>query len=562
MARFAETSGRQINFNYPQAWRFRDWVIAALNADLPYDEFVRQQIAGDLLPAENDEQRAAQLIATGFLAIGPKPHSERDALQFQMDLVDEQIDVTTQAFLGLTVACARCHDHKFDPIPQRDYYALAGVFRSTETCYGTIRIIQSLNPTPLHELPAGCNAPSALPVLSPDELATIKQKLHDVKTRYDERTKAGLSTTGVDFNAIGTLTAKVADYQDDGTPKLKAMGVRELSTPADSPLFDRGEIDKPLASVPRGFVQVVSKSPSPINSHSSGRRELADWIASRDNPLTARVIVNRVWTHLFGRGLVPTPDNFGAAGMSPDNAALLDHLAITFMDNGWSIKRLIRRIVLSRAYQLSSRFDAANFERDPDNARVWRMTPQRLDAEVIRDSLLEIAGRLDKSPPVGSPVALAGEDNSNALLRKLAVLDSGHLQRAVYLPVIRDSVVESLALFDFADPSLVVSQRTKTTVPAQSLYLLNSPFVQTHVEAAATRLLSEADDDAARLTRAYQWFFGRVPTDGERQASERFLCDYAAAIKAERLTAEKRTRAVWTALCQALAASGDFLYRH
>ncbi|MBL8830056.1 MAG: DUF1549 domain-containing protein, partial [Planctomycetaceae bacterium] len=187
VARFAETSGRQINFNYPQAWRYRDWVIAALNADLPYDEFVRQQLAGDLLPATNDEQRAQQLIATGFLAIGPKPHSERDPLQFEMDLVDEQIDVTTQAFLGLTVACARCHDHKFDPVPQRDYYALAGVFRSTETCYGTIRIIQSLNPTPLHELPANCAAPSALPQLSSDELGTIKQKLHDVKTRYDER---------------------------------------------------------------------------------------------------------------------------------------------------------------------------------------------------------------------------------------------------------------------------------------------------------------------------------------------------------------------------------------
>ncbi len=161
VARFAETSGRQINFNYPQAWRYRDWVIAALNADLPYDEFVRQQLAGDLLPAENDEQRARQLIATGFLAIGPKPHAERDPLQFEMDLVDEQIDVTTQAFLGLTVACARCHDHKFDPVPQRDYYALAGVFRSTETYYGTIRIIQSLNPTPLHELPANGAAPSA-----------------------------------------------------------------------------------------------------------------------------------------------------------------------------------------------------------------------------------------------------------------------------------------------------------------------------------------------------------------------------------------------------------------
>ncbi len=248
--------------------------------------------------------------------------------------------------------------------------------------------------------------------------------------------------------------------------------------------------------------------------------------------------------------------------MTPDNAALLDHLAITFMDDGWSIKRLIRRIVLSRAYQLSSRFDAANFERDPDNARVWRMSPQRLDAEVIRDSLLEIAGRLAATPPIGSPVALAGEDNSNALLRKLATLDTGHVHRAVYLPVIRDSVVESLALFDFADPSLVVSQRTTTTVPAQSLFLLNSPWVQTQVEAAAERVMSSAENDAARVTWAYACFFGRAPSATEHQASVRFLSDYAAAIKGERLTAEKRGHALWTAFCQALVASGDFLYRH
>ncbi|MBL8829292.1 MAG: DUF1553 domain-containing protein, partial [Planctomycetaceae bacterium] len=351
-------------------------------------------------------------------------------------------------------------------------------------------------------------------------------------------------------------------YTSEGVPQLKAMGVRERSAPVDSPLFDRGEIAKPLAAVPRGFVQVVSRTPPSIAPPSSGRRELADWIASRDNPLTARVIVNRVWTHLFGRGLVPTPDNFGAAGITPDNAALLDHLAITFMNDGWSIKRLIRRIMLSRAYQLGSRFDAANFERDPDNARVWRMSPQRLDAEVIRDSLLEIAGRLIATPPVGSPVALAGEDNSNALLRKLATLDTGHVHRAVYLPVIRDSVVESLALFDFADPSLVVSQRTTTTVPAQSLYLLNSPWVQMQVEAAAERVLKSADQDSARVAWAYWCFFGRAPSDAEQQASARFLKDYAAAIKSERLTPDKRSRAVWAAFCQALVASGDFLYRH
>ncbi len=561
VARFAETSGRQINFNYPQAWRYRDWVIAAFNADKPYDQFVREQIAGDLLPAADARTKAEQQIATGFLALGPKPHSEREPLQFQMDLADEQIDVTSQAFLGLTVACARCHDHKFDPIPQRDYYALAGIFRSSETCYGTIRIIQSLNPSPLVDLPGDQGMPSALVALKPDEQATMKEQLTKLQGRFDEAAKGGKATTGAEFNNLGTLTARLDGYYEDGRPKLRAMGVRERSATIDCPLFGRGEIDKPGENVPRGVLQVMTRGELGIPKEASGRLELANWLASRDNPLAARVIVNRVWTHLFGRGLVPTPDNFGAAGMPPDHPQLLDHLAVTFMDNGWSVKRLIRRIVTSHAYRLSTRHDATNFEADPDNTLVWRMSPARLDAEALRDAILDASAELDRTPPVGSPVALAGEDGSNKLLRQLAQLDARDFHRAVYLPVIRDNVLESLALFDFADPSLIVSQRASTTVPVQSLYLLNSPFVIARAEAAAARLLEESSDDASRMHRAYLRFLGRPATDAERQTSATFLKKYASLPNDKARGKPKPELAAWTAFCQVLVCSADFLYR-
>jgi len=245
------------------------------------------------------------------------------------------------------------------------------------------------------------------------------------------------------------------------------MGVRDKATPTDSPLYIRGEVEKPGAVVPRGFVQVVHRSPTPTLTKGSGRLELAEWIASKDNPLTARVYVNRVWSHLLGRGLVATPDNFGASGEKPSQPELLDYLGASFVENGWSTKKLIRRLVLSRAYQLASTTDAKNFEADPDNTLVWRMAPRRLDAEAIRDAMLFTAGKLNLTPPVGSMVATYGEGYAAG-----AVLDSPPDQRdfhrSVYLPILRGAPLESLILFDGVDGSVGVGQRNETTIPAQS----------------------------------------------------------------------------------------------
>jgi len=559
LARFAESSGNA-NMMYPQAWRYRDWVIAALNDDMPFDQFVKQQIAGDLLPARNERERALHLIATGFLAVGSKIHNMQNRGQFVLDLADEQIDVASQAFLGLTIACARCHDHKFDPISQRDYYALSGIFQSTQTCYGTLPgLVQNVNPSPLMELPAKAGEPSAVPKLPPDRRAALEAQVADLVKARHALTGDDVGTPKVfqTLTRLAIMRFRLASYKPDGTPRTYAMGARERFEPLNSPLYIRGELDQPGEQVPRGFVQVLSPKTSPAIATGSGRRELAEQLAARDNPLTARVMVNRIWLHLFGRGLVPTPDNFGAAGRPPSHPELLDALAVLFMDENWSVKKLIRRIVLSRAYQLGSTHDTHHFEVDPDNTLIWRMSPRRLEAEALRDAVLAISGRLDLKPPVGSAVARAGEGPAGPF--RGFNDDSLDMHRAVYLAVVRDQLPESLTLFDFADPSLVSGERSTTSGPPQALYLMNSPFVIRQAEAAASRLRGAKGDDDARVQAAYLRFLARPPTETEIKRARDFLTSFVTGDAAKKYGGD-RTGAAWTAFCQALYASAEFRY--
>jgi hypothetical protein len=574
VARYAESSGKEVNFNYPHAWRYRDYVIDAFNKDLPYDQFIREQVAGDLLPAETEKERVRQQIATGFLAIGPKSHNERNRRQFEMDLADEQIDVTTQAFLGLTAACARCHDHKFDPIPQKDYYALAGIFRSTQTCYGTIRILQSNHPSPLLELPR-----DAVPTFFGDTLTKqgrerLEGQIDDLREQLDQmrrdnpRQRFSIQALLL-RNRMTMIRSRLDSYNSDGSPKQFAMGVRERWRSFNSPLYTRGEIDKPGEIVPRGVLQVVGPAKR-MSRRGSGRLELAEWLASKDNPLAARVMVNRVWLHLFGRGIVPTPDNFGAAGRPPENPALLDQLAVSFMEDGWSVKKLIRKIVLSHAYQLGSYHDEKNYAADPDNALVWRMSKRRLDAEALRDAMISVSGQFDTTPTVGSSVARAGEGRAfgpgagfgpGRRFGRFGGFGAGPSLsvRSVYLPVIREQMPESLTLFDAADPSLIVAERSTTTTPAQALYLMNNPFVIQQAEAAADRLLAAEGSDRDRVRTAYLRFFARTPGEKEIDAALDYL------EKASRTTGrtgpgDRTRRAAWASFCQALFASAEFLY--
>jgi hypothetical protein len=555
VARYAESSGRSVNFAYPHAWRYRDYVVAAFNQDKPYDQFIREQLAGDLLPAKDDSEKAESLIATGFLAIGPKTHDERKRQQFLMDVADEQIDVTFQAFQGLTVACARCHDHKFDPIPQKDYYALAGIFSSTETCYGSIRVFQNIHPSALVNLPKESKVSIPLEPLSAERRSAIDKQIADTRQQMSKVTgQNGFIRRILLGSRATTLQSQLALYESDGTPKPLAMGVREGRRISDSRLYVRGELSQPGETVPRGFPQVLTTK-QPTITAGSGRRELADWIASKDNPLTPRVMANRVWLHLIGRGLVPTPDNFGASGLPVSHPALLDHIALSFVENGWSVKQLIRTIVLSRAYQLSAQFDNKNFEADPDNTLVWRLPTRRLEAEALRDTMLALAGRLDLTPPKGSSVQGGGEGNVSFRFRGAGpggdpVATDTH--RTIYLSIVRDGVPELLTLFDFPDPSLIIGERATTTVPAQALYLMNNPFVIRQAEGLADRLLATGKGDTGCVRRAYVLCYSRPPSEQEIQHAQRFLADYGS---------KQSPRSTWTALCQALFASAEFSQR-
>ncbi len=564
VARYAESSGKENNIVYPHAWRYRDYVIRSFDFDKPYDQFLMEQIAGDLMPAKDDTDRAWKLIATGYLAIGPKSHNTRDARQFQMDLVDEQIDALGQGMLGLTVACARCHDHKFDPIPQADYYAMAGIFLSTETRFGTPRFIQNNQATPLIPLPEQAKIPAGQPL--PERLmtfmerqleegkATRDQVLAEARTNRDRGVAANpqFIRSGVQI----AISEKVLErYDDNGNPKLLAMGVQDRMYGRDAQLLARGELDKPLEVVPRGFVQVVSKpSQQKVSSRGSGRLELARWIASPENPLTSRVMVNRVWLQLFGRGIVTTPDNFGIMGQAPSNQALLDHLAISFVENGWSVKKLIREILLSHTYQMASDYDAANYAADPDNIWHWRMSKRRLDAEAIRDSMLLISGTIDMRAMNGSLVAQS-EGPVQTLLR-LNVLQADQPLRSVYLPIVRDQVPESLAVFDFAEPSLVTGDRDVTTVAPQALYLMNDAFVQRVADAMAARLMASGKRGTELAHAAFELAFGRQATPRELAATQK-LFESLQSTESNRV---QSTRTAMAVFCQGLLGSAEFRY--
>jgi hypothetical protein len=552
VARYAESSGKETDFAYPHAWRYRDYVIASFNEDKPFDRFIREQIAGDLLEAADEKERAGLLIATGFLAIGPKSHIEKNPLQFEMDVVDEQIDTVSQAFLGMTMACARCHDHKYDPVSQRDYYALAGIFRSTDAKYGTIEMVQNNNAGTLVPLPDDAGQPDALKPLTPRERSRLEGSIAEKSARLAELTKQRMFASSEFVQTrlrLATDKAHLAAYDDDGTPKQFVTCVLEREAPRDSALLLRGEVQKPGDLVPRGLPTLADGGGN-IES-GSGRKELAEWIASPENPLTARVIVNRVWLHLFGQGLVATPDNFGLSGQVPTHPALLDHLAAHFVKEGWSVKKLIRELMTSRVYALGTTHDAKNFEADPDNTLLWRMTPRRLDAESIRDAMLLTAGKLDLTPPTGSAVAMYGEGYVTGVQTKVrGALDQVSMNRSVYLPVMRNAPLESLALFDMAAGSTVTGQRPQTTVPAQSLYLLNSSYVMKMAEFAAQRLLTERPkSEPHRVKLAYERIFNRTPTDSEVEAALKFVKSNPDATQG------------WAALCQSLWASHEFLAR-
>ncbi|MCB9907611.1 MAG: DUF1549 domain-containing protein [Planctomycetes bacterium] len=536
VARYAESSGKEQNVVYPHAWRYRDWVLAAFRADMPYDRFLKLQLAGDLVPVSDETEHAWNQIATGYLAIGSKGHANRDRTRFQLDMVDEQIDAMSQGMLGLTVSCARCHDHKFDPIPTKDYYALAGIFLSTDTHFGTLRGPGNNQPSDLLALPQAADLPNG-----PDMGPEVRRLLERGRERLDKASQETMEMEAKGDKADAAQTAfqkrtqadqerlladLLARFDDRGRalPKNRlAMGVSE-GEPRDIAVLERGELDRPGEVVPRNMPQVLRSPDAPPIRAGSGRLELATWIASADNPLTARVWANRVWLHLFGSGIVPTPDNFGAAGLPPTHPELLDWLATELVAQGWSTKALIREITLSHAYRLSSRSDRAAEAIDPDVRTLWRMPKRRLESEALRDAMLAVAGTLSDAAPVGSAAGtfegvLRNEQVAQIMLREQPV-------RSVYLPAPRGFVMDTLAAFDAPDSEFVTGDRDETTVATQALFLMNDSEVLRLADAFAGRLLDIPGSDDDKIRAGFELALGRQPTNGERHAVSAFLRDY------------------------------------
>jgi hypothetical protein len=506
-----QTHGSSSDFELLEAWRYRNWVVSAFNRDLPFDRFIVRQIAGDLvrepLDGGDDDPAAidtAGLTATTFLTLGSWDHADADKEKLVGDIVDDQIDTVGKAFLGLTLGCARCHDHKFDPVSTADYYALAGIFHSTRT-------LGALGGKGGHSILGRVPLVPAAAVKAHDEakaaLAAVVKKLAE----FDTRTPPP-AADDAERVALVAERERLEAAMPPAPPR--AMAVQEGGVPGglfpaiqDVPIHVRGSYTRFGPVVPRRMPAFFAGEQQPSISEGSGRRELAAWVASEANPLTPRVIVNRVWQWHFGRGFVTTPSNFGMLAEKPSHPELLDWLAATFIDDGWSLKRLHRRIVLSATYRQSSRAEPAGIEADPDNRWLGRFSARRLDAEEIRDAMLVVARRLP------APAGEAGVGGP-------AAHDLAAPRRSLYVQTTRWERGNYSTLFDAANPDASVEARSMSTVAPQALFLLNSDFVVGIARDIAARVAQDvpgttADVERRRIIRAWRLVLGRGPVPEE-----------------------------------------------
>lgn len=504
MARYTDKTASWL-YASDQSHRYRDWVINAFNEDMPYDEFVHRQLATDLMPETGPED----MPALGFLSLSPTYWKE---LKLPCEIIkmivadewEERVDAVSRTFLGLTVACARCHDHKFDPVSSEDYYALAGVFASCK---------QTERPMIAEDLYAPVREAKAEVKKLQDEIAKLKKEKPVPQEKIDEINKQideiKTSTPHYDAPLANAVSEESIHIVRAGKTPQDGTRLDYRPEPLDLPLYIRGNPNRPGPVVQRRFLTVLSDETEPTPfSNGSGRLELAQSITTDAAPLAARVIVNRIWLGHFGRGLVTTPSNFGTQGAAPSHPELLDDLAARFVANNWSIKELHREIVLSATWQQSSAFDSQKVEQDPDNVWLSRMNLRRLDFEAWRDAILSATGVLKLD--LGGP--------------SIDVDDPKNLRRTIYSTVHRRDMATTLTIHDFPDPTQHSPKRSSTTTSLQGLYALNGPLLTQQSDALHNRLTTElGKDNAARITRAYQLLFARDPSDDERQLGLSFL---------------------------------------
>ncbi len=504
VARYADSNGSSFNVPFHNAWRYRNWVINAINRNMPVDEFIRKQIAGDLLPAGSDAERDENYIATGYLLLGSKVLGTFDKEQLTLDVIDEQVDTIGKSLLGMTLGCARCHDHKFDPLPQADYYAIAGIMASTSTLVDRIGgpkddesdwERRGLGPGGDEKLTAFLKEHRYHWVKAVGKRFEAKKKLDDLLCGGDFQSATNSPSESDRLAKADQLQRlKVAATKELREAELKlaellsqmpphAMAVRDAAMITDLEIRIRGVASSKGELVRRGFLQVASYPNQPqVPTEQSGRLELAHWITSPHNPLTARVFVNRVWKHLFREGIVRSVDNFGTTGDTPSHPELLDDLAARFIVGGWDLKQLVRELVLSQTY---CRSVESPDPLDPENRLLAHQNRRRLEAEEIRDTLLAIRGDLQSGPNEHILHSLPIGDVSN-LGEYLNIQDN---RRTVYQPIVRTLESNVLQLFDAASNTMVTGARPRTIIAPQSLYFLNSEFVQASADLIGTRIL-------------------------------------------------------------------------
>ena len=725
-ARFSESSGGGRTLPFKDAWRYRDYVIESIRDDVPLDRFITEQIAGDLLPHRDAAEQRRHVTATGFLVLGPNNYEEQDKALLRMDIVDEQLDVMGRSLLGMSIGCARCHDHKFDPIPTRDYYALAGILRSTKVIRDPKENVAHWIDTPLQldgkeetkmkahearlakvteELEAAKKqlkklAPKAEPkdgnarALAIDEVPGIvvddtqakvvgewkhstfsstyigdgylsdkkegkgsktltfvpkitkagryevwfayaplvnrskqvpvtvfhadgedvvkvdESEVPSINGRYVRLGQYRFESTGQGFVMVGTegtddgfvvadavtfipvdelaklaetdekslekdpriakvtkqvkmLENELKELQKSGPKRPEAMSVIDHEDLGDCAIHIRGNLRNLGERVPRGFIQAAFHGETPkVPAEQSGRLQLAQWMTSPQNTLTARVLANRVWMHLFGEGLVRSAENFGVTGEKPSHPELLDHLATKLIDSGWSLKALVRYIVSSHTYAMTSVVapGSAGEKSDPDNRLLWRQNRKRMDANQLRDTMLVTAGALDKrflGPTIGSEGDKMADPNDS----KVQNLEYGYeftdSRRSVYTPAFRNRRLELFDVFDFNSNNLAIAKRNTSTVAPQALYMMNHEFVMKQSRSAAERVLADKSlkTDAQRLDRVFRDAFGRGPTAKEQRLTGDFVTVSAGDDKPDERRLEN-----WSLLIQTLFSSVDFRY--
>jgi hypothetical protein len=530
VVRYADTAGETADFPAPEAWRYRNYVIDAFNTDKPYDAFVREQLAGDLLAADAPaDQYASLMVATGYLAVARRFGFDPAADHYLT--IEDTIDTLGKSILGLSLGCARCHDHKYDPVSNLDYYALYGIFDSTRYAFPGSE--KEKRPRDL------------VPMISAAEYARVTGPLQKRLGELDAELKKMTAQRAGNPAPAPAAVAELKREKDAVAAQIAAIPVAyavQEGKVHDARLQRRGDPSNLGPEVPRRFLTVFGGE-AVRSDGGSGRRALADWLTRGPAaPLVARVIVNRVWQGHFGTGLVGTPNDFGSRGMAPTHPQLLDYLADRFVRDGWSMKKLHRLIMLSAVYQQAS--GAAPSE-DPNNLLLTRFPRRRLSAEEVRDSILLVSGDLNRTPGRGHPFPAESTWQFTQHNPFTAVYD--HDQRSVYLMTQRIKRHPFLSLFDGADPNATVGRRDTTTVPTQALFFLNDPFVHRKSARLAERLLALPSDDA-RVEAVYRVCYARAPMAAEQERAKRFLAGGADA------------RQAWAAWARVMFASNEFLY--